>query len=86
MTDLNLLVPPNLKMDLYYGGDINDRGQIASAAFDLKTGHQVAVLLIPGKKAALTHTDSYAPKSKLPESKRMQLKRPWGMLRQAVAR
>ena len=79
MTDLNLLVPPNSKMDLYYGGDINDSGQIASAAYDLKTGHQVAVLLIPGKKAAVTGTDSYAPKTALPESMRMQLKRSWGM-------
>ncbi len=86
MTDLNLLVPPNLKMDLYYGGDINDSGQIASAAYDLKTGHQVAVLLIPGKKAAVTGTDSHAPKTTLPESMQMQQKRSWGMLRQGVAR
>ncbi|HEY2473811.1 MAG TPA: hypothetical protein VGI19_03325 [Candidatus Cybelea sp.] len=78
MTDLNLLVPPNSKTYLYYGGDINDRGEIASAAVDVKTGSQVAVLLIPGKSAAVTRTDSYAPKIALPERMQMQ-KRPWGM-------
>jgi probable HAF family extracellular repeat protein len=86
MTDLNLLVPPNSKTYLLYGGDINDRGQIASATVDVKTGNEVAVLLIPGKKAAVTGTDSYAPKTTLPESMRMQQKRSWGMLRYAVTR
>jgi probable HAF family extracellular repeat protein len=80
MTDLNLLVPPRSKTYLYYGGDINDRGQIASAAVDVNNfNHQVAVLLVPGKKGAVTRTDSYAPKITLPESVRMQLKRTWGM-------
>ncbi|MFY9665516.1 MAG: hypothetical protein WAL67_16520 [Candidatus Cybelea sp.] len=79
MTDLNLLVPPNPKVDLMYGGDINDSGQIVSAALDLKTGKQTAVLLIPGKKAAVTPTNSYAPKIALPAGMRMQLKSPWGM-------
>jgi probable HAF family extracellular repeat protein len=78
MTDLNLLVPPNPKVDLVYGGDINNSGQIVSAAYDAKTGSVVAVLLIPGKKA-LVRTDSYVPKVTLPENMRMQLKRTWGM-------
>jgi probable HAF family extracellular repeat protein len=78
MTDLNLLVPPNSKTYLLYGGDINDRGQIASATVDV-TGNQLAVLLVPGKKGAVTRTDSYVPKITLPESMRMRLKRTWGM-------
>jgi probable HAF family extracellular repeat protein len=79
MTDLNLLVPPNSKTYLQYGGDINDRGQIASATVDVKTGNQLAVLLVPGKKAAVIRTGSSVPKVTLPASIRMQLKRSWGM-------
>ncbi|MFZ1017941.1 MAG: DUF3466 family protein, partial [Candidatus Cybelea sp.] len=79
MTDLNLLVPPNSKTYLQYGGDINDRGQIASATVDVKTGNQFAVLLVPGKRAAVTRTGSSVPKITLPASIRMQLKRTWGM-------
>ncbi|HEY1868309.1 MAG TPA: hypothetical protein VGG70_08405 [Candidatus Cybelea sp.] len=77
MTDLNLLVPPNSKMSLIYGGDINNSGQIASAVYDVKTGSVVAALLIPGKKADVTNTGSYAPKITLPENMRMQLKNHW---------
>jgi hypothetical protein len=79
MTDLNLLVPPSSKTYLLYGGDINDRGQIASATVDVKTGNQLAVLLVPGKKAVMTRTGSNVPKIALPESMRMQLQRTWGM-------
>jgi probable HAF family extracellular repeat protein len=79
MIDLNLLVPPDSKASLIYGGDINNSGQIVSAAYDMKTGKVVAVLLIPGKKGAMTRTDSYVPKIALPESVRMQLKKTWGM-------
>jgi probable HAF family extracellular repeat protein len=79
MTDLNLLVPPSSRTYVYYGGDINDRGEIASATVDVKTGNQVAVLLIPGKKAAVKRTDSFSPKNTLPESIHMLLKRSGGM-------
>jgi probable HAF family extracellular repeat protein len=74
MTDLNLLVPPT-KVDLLYGTDVNDSGQIAAGAYDLKNNMYPAVVLIPGKKATVIPLGAPAPRPSLPESVRTQLRR-----------
>lgn len=50
MTDLNTLVPPGLPVNLFYAGDINDRGEIAGIAIDPVTGAGPAFLAIPCDK------------------------------------
>jgi probable HAF family extracellular repeat protein len=73
MTDLNLLVAPT-KVDLLYGTDVNDSGQIAVGAYDMKNKVYPAVELIPGKAAVISH-GAAAPRANLPESVRTLLRR-----------
>ncbi|MGB8625077.1 MAG: hypothetical protein WCD03_02860 [Candidatus Cybelea sp.] len=73
MTDLNLLVPPNSNLYVLYGGDINNSGQIAGVALNQK-GLERAIVLIPGKKAAVLPTGVSAPKFAAQRSLRIQLR------------
>ena len=75
MTDLNLLVSPNKNLYVLFGGDINNAGHISGAALDRK-GLERAVVLVPGKKAAVLPTGVSAPKFATQQSLRIQLRNP----------
>ncbi|MGA8473524.1 MAG: hypothetical protein WB681_00520 [Candidatus Cybelea sp.] len=51
MTDLNLLVPPDSRLYLTYGGDINDRGWVVGYGYDRKSGRNPAFLALPSRNA-----------------------------------
>ena len=72
MTDLNTLIPPNKKLYVFVGGDINDSEQIAGAALTSQ-GLERAVVLLPRSKADVLPAGLTAPKVTLPERLRMQL-------------
>jgi probable HAF family extracellular repeat protein len=81
MTDLNTLTPPNRKLYVVFGGDINNSGQIAGEALNTK-GLGSGVVLSPGRGAGVSPNGVWAPKIAMPESLRMQLLKPhvgrWG--------
>jgi len=74
MTDLNLLVSPNKNLYVVYGDDINNSGHIVGAALNPK-GVERAIVLIPGKKAAVLPTGVSAPKFAAQQSLRIQPRR-----------
>jgi probable HAF family extracellular repeat protein len=47
MMDLNTLACSGSSLYLFYGGDINDRGEIVGGAFDLNAGAFVSFLAVP---------------------------------------
>lgn len=72
MTDLNSLIPPDSRLYVYQGADINDREWIAADAIDSKTGRSPGVVLIPsGRAGELNGTPTR--KIRLPENVRTQL-------------
>ena len=73
MTDLNLLVPPSSNLYVLYGADINNIGHIVGVALDQK-GLERAIVLIPGKKAAVLPAGVSAPKFAAQQSLRIQLR------------
>jgi probable HAF family extracellular repeat protein len=73
MTDLNLLVPPNRNLYVLYGADINNSGHIVGVALDQK-GLERAIVLIPGKKAAVLPTGVSVPKFATQRSLRLHLR------------
>jgi probable HAF family extracellular repeat protein len=72
MMDLNLLMAPNSSWDLYYGGDINDAGQIAGAAFN-NQGFERAVVLLPRAKGEAMAAGAAPPQVAFPKSLRGRL-------------
>jgi hypothetical protein len=48
----NTLIPGGSPLFLIYGGDINDRGEIAGQAFDQRTGQTPAFLATPSNGEA----------------------------------
>ena len=91
MTDLNTLVKPgSTSLYLWYGNDINSRGEIAAYAFDQSNGEFHAAVAIPcdgahsevedcmrqagGDRAATEQTER-SPKMTIPENVREMLQR-----------
>jgi len=89
MTDLNTLVPPNKNLNVLFGGNINDWGEIVGATVN-EQGIESAVLLIPRGGAHVLSRGVSAAKSTLPESLRIQLRdsraRFWDLRRSAISR
>jgi len=90
MTDLNTLIQPNSSLSTFIANDINDRGEIAGAAIDLKTGASPGFVMIPCDEQHADVEDckdqadgipdqiggtKERPKVILPESVREQLRR-----------
>jgi probable HAF family extracellular repeat protein len=73
MTDLNQLIPPNRNLYVYYGGDINNSGQIPGLGIN-RRGLARAFVLIPGKKADALPTGVSTPPFTIPERLRTQLR------------
>ncbi len=71
MTDLNLLVRHNRNLYVVYANDINSAGHIPAQALDRK-GLARAVVLIPGKNAAVLPTGVSAPQFTAQQSLRIQ--------------
>lgn len=75
MTDLNTLDAPGSSLYLTYGGGINDRGEIAGAAFDLNTGEAPAFLAVPITGLDTTQTpEASVSRINLPENVREMLR------------
>jgi probable HAF family extracellular repeat protein len=75
MTDLNTLVCRGSSLYLTYGGDINDRGEIAGEAFVQETGASPAFLAVPSHGRGRCKDNSPAgQKVILPESVRERLR------------
>jgi hypothetical protein len=77
MYDLNTLVPKSDNLDLPFGSNINDRGEITGATVNAQ-GVESAIVLIPrGSGPSYVVRDSVsAPKAALPESLRMRPRDP----------
>jgi probable HAF family extracellular repeat protein len=73
MTDLNTLIPPSDNLTMPFGSNINDGGEITGATVNAR-GLESAVLLIPRGSAEVLPNRGSAPKVRLPESLRMQLR------------
>ncbi|MBV8196800.1 MAG: hypothetical protein JO263_01585 [Candidatus Eremiobacteraeota bacterium] len=71
MTDLNQLIPPNRNLYVYQGGDINESGQIPGLGIN-RRGKFHALVLIPGKMAAVLPTGASTPPFAIPERPRLQ--------------
>jgi probable HAF family extracellular repeat protein len=89
MTDLNTLVPPNKNLNVLFGGNINDWGEIVGATVN-EQGIESAVLLIPRGGAHVLSRGVSAAKSTLPESLWIRLRdsrvRFWDLRRSAIPR
>jgi probable HAF family extracellular repeat protein len=73
--DLNALVPPSDNLDLPFGSNINDRGEITGATVNAQ-GVESAIVLIPRGSAQVLHYGASASRVTLPESLRMRLRDP----------
>jgi probable HAF family extracellular repeat protein len=73
--DLNTLVPANDNLDLPFGSNINDSGEITAATVNT-SGVESAVVLIPRGSADVSRNGASAPKFTLRESVRMRLQNP----------
>ena len=75
MTDLNTLVCQGTSLYLTYGGDINDRGEIAGEGYDPNTGDTPAFLAVPSHgRGHCKAGSSVAQKIIRPENVREQLR------------
>ncbi len=73
MYDLNTLVPPSRNLNLPFGSNINDRGEITGATVNAQ-GVERAVLLIPRRREDISRNGVSALKViVLPQSGRMRL-------------
>lgn len=73
MSDLNTLIPPSKNLNVLFGSNINDSGQITGATVN-EQGVEQAVVLIPRGSADLLPKGVSASKVTLPESVRMLLR------------
>jgi probable HAF family extracellular repeat protein len=89
MTDLNTLIPPNKNLNVLFGGNINDWGEIVGATVN-EQGIESAILLLPRGGAHVLSRGISAAKSTLPESLRIRLRDPrarfWDLRRSAIPR
>ena len=72
MTDLNTLIPPSDNLNIPFGSNINDSGEITGAAVDT-SGVERAILLIPRGSAYILPKGLSARKATLPEGQKMRL-------------
>ncbi len=75
MYDLNTLVPANDNLDLPFGSNINDSGEITAATVNT-SGLESAVVLIPRGPGDVSRNGASAPKFTLRESVRLRLQNP----------
>jgi probable HAF family extracellular repeat protein len=75
MTDLNTLIPPSKNLNVLFGANINDRGEIVGATVNEQGLESAVVLVRRGTTDVLPHGET-APKVPLPGSLRMQLRNP----------
>jgi probable HAF family extracellular repeat protein len=89
MTDLNTLIPPNKNLNVLFGGNINDWGEIVGATVN-EQGIESAILLLPRGGAHGLSRGTSAAKSTLPESLRIRLRDPrtrlWDLRKSAIPR
>jgi probable HAF family extracellular repeat protein len=89
MTDLNTLIPPNKNLNVLFGSNINDSGEITGATVN-EQGLERAVVLIPRRSADILPHGVSAPTVTLHESLRMQLPssrvRFWDLRRSGIPR
>jgi probable HAF family extracellular repeat protein len=88
MTDLNTLIPPNKNLNILFGGNINDWGEIVGATVN-EQSIESPILLIPRERAQVLFK-GLAAKSTLPEKLRIQLRGPhtgfWDLRKSAIPR
>jgi probable HAF family extracellular repeat protein len=70
--DLNALVPASDSLDLPFGSNINDSGEITAATVNA-SGVESAVVLIPRGSAGVSRNGASVPKFTLREGLRMRL-------------
>lgn len=75
MYDLNTLVPPSKNLNIPFGSNINDSGEITGATVNAQ-GVERAIVLIPRGSAHVLPNGVSAPKFTLRESLRMRLLNP----------
>jgi probable HAF family extracellular repeat protein len=75
MTDLNTLIPPSENLNVLFGSNINDSGEITGATVNAQ-GVERAVLLIPRESSDVLPKGVSAPKFMLRESLPMRLRNP----------
>lgn len=75
MTDLNTLIPPGSNLNVPFGSNINNSGEITGATVNAQ-GVERAVLLIPRGRADVLPNGASVRKVPLPESLQMRLRNP----------
>jgi probable HAF family extracellular repeat protein len=75
MTDLNTFIPPSKDLNVVFGANINDWGQIVGATVNAQSVEQ-AILLTPYWGAHVAPKGISATRKMLPESVRLQLQNP----------
>ena len=75
ITDLNTFIPPSKDLNVLFGANINDWGQIVGATVNAQSVEQ-AILLTPYWQAHVAAKGISAAKETLPESVRLQLQNP----------
>ena len=75
MTDLNTLIPPSSNLNVLFGANINNGGQIVGATVN-EQGLERGFVLLPRGTANDSPNGVSAPKVTLPESLRMRLRNP----------
>jgi probable HAF family extracellular repeat protein len=87
MTDLNTLIPLSKNLNVLFGSNINDRGEITGATVN-EQGLEQAVVLLPRGRADVLSNGVSAPKVTLPESLRTRLRnqsaRFWDLRKKSV--
>jgi probable HAF family extracellular repeat protein len=73
MTDLNTFIPASKNMSMPFGSNINDSGEITGATVD-QEGVERAVVLVPHGFGDVLPSRVSAPKARLPENLRLQLR------------
>lgn len=75
MTDLNTLIPPSKNLNVLFGSNINDSGEITGATVNAQ-GAERAIVLVPRGSSDVLPNGVSAPKVTLPESLPMRLRNP----------
>ncbi len=87
MTDLNTLISPHKNLNVLFGANINDSGEIVGATVNAR-GVERAILLAPRESGDVLPDGASVPKVTLPE--RMRLRNPhgglWDLRKSAIPR
>ena len=75
MTDLNTFISPSKNLNVLFGANINNAGEIVGATVN-DQGVEQGFVLVPGGRADVLPNGVSAPKVTLPESLRMRLRNP----------